>query len=181
MNTYNSKLQTNNTTIQELIDLANSLPEAGSTLDTLDNPGTAEDLMANKELLDAEGKKVTGTFSLDSELATNTDLISQITTALEGKAAGGGGNVETCTVEISGQPETGSAYYSNGLELVRHSGSFYPGDILTVAKNSIIIIFTGSMALLNDISITNGEVLYFNEFGEMAAVAVYGDGIMSIY
>ena len=43
--------------------------------------------MANKELIDSEGNKVTGTFTIDTELSTQDNLITQIQTALEGKAS----------------------------------------------------------------------------------------------
>lgn len=59
----------------------------GVDLPELSNPGTAEDLMAGKELLDGEGKIVTGSFSLEPELSTQDALIEQIKTALQNKAA----------------------------------------------------------------------------------------------
>lgn len=43
---------------------------------------------------DASGNEITGTFSLDSEITQQDDLIYRIKTALQGKAAGGGGNTE---------------------------------------------------------------------------------------
>lgn len=58
----------------------------GVDLPELSNPGTAEDLMAGKELLDGEGKIVTGAFSLEPELSTQDALIEQIKTALQNKA-----------------------------------------------------------------------------------------------
>lgn len=66
--------------VQDAVLLKIDLPE-------LSNPGTAEDLMAGKELLDGEGKIVTGSFSLEPELSTQDALIEQIKTALQNKAA----------------------------------------------------------------------------------------------
>lgn len=58
-------------------------------LPTLENEGTANDLISGKELIDDDGNIVTGTFTLDSELTTQDNLIAQIQTALEGKVSGG--------------------------------------------------------------------------------------------
>ena len=59
----------------------------GVKLPTLQNPGSVGDLMLGKELIDGEGKVVTGSFSIDSELSTQDALIEQIKTALQNKAA----------------------------------------------------------------------------------------------
>lgn len=60
---YNTELQSNNADLQEILDAVNALPEAGGgvELPELTNPGTAEDLEADKQLIDAEGNIVTGT------------------------------------------------------------------------------------------------------------------------
>ena len=62
----------------------------GVDLPELTNQGQASDLMEGKELIDGEGVKVTGTFSLDEELTEQDSLILQIQQALEGKAVDGG-------------------------------------------------------------------------------------------
>ena len=74
-----SPLQNNITNLQNLLQQANSLPEAGGVeLPELSNPAVASELFVNKELIDGEGNVVTGTFSIDEELTTQDDLISQI-------------------------------------------------------------------------------------------------------
>ena len=80
-----SPLKNNITNLQNLLDVVNSLPE----LPELSNEGTASDLLSGKQLIDDEGNIVNGTFTIDSELNTQDDLISQIQTALVGKASGG--------------------------------------------------------------------------------------------
>lgn len=85
----NEQLSSNNLDLQSLIDQANALPDAGPDLPELTNEGSALDLMSGKQLIDSEGNKVTGTFTIASELDSQDTLISQIQTALQGKAAGG--------------------------------------------------------------------------------------------
>ena len=83
-----SPLRQNTTTIQNLLNTINSLPEAGGVeLPELSNEGSAAELFAGKELIDGNGEKVTGTFTIDSELSTQDSLITQIQTALQNKAS----------------------------------------------------------------------------------------------
>lgn len=59
---YNLSLQTNNAEIQELISIVNALPDAGGVeLPDLTNPGNAGTLLDGYELIDQEGKVITGT------------------------------------------------------------------------------------------------------------------------
>lgn len=64
-----TKLENLTTKLQSALDLANSLPDA-ITLDELTNPGSAATMLEGTEMLDAEGKKVTGTI----ETKTGSDL-----------------------------------------------------------------------------------------------------------
>lgn len=69
-------------------DILVKVPEAGGIeLPELTNEGAASDLLFGKELIDDEGNKITGTFTIDNELNTQDTLIANIMTALEGKAA----------------------------------------------------------------------------------------------
>lgn len=58
-----SPLKQNTTTIQNLLDKINELPEAsgGVELPELTNEGSASDLLSGKQLIDSEGNVVTGT------------------------------------------------------------------------------------------------------------------------
>lgn len=77
-----SPLKTNTETIQNLINQINALPEAGVELPELTNEGSASDLLSGKQLINSNGSVVTGTFSIDDELATQDDLIAQLSTAV---------------------------------------------------------------------------------------------------
>ena len=90
MSTNKSKLQANNTEVDALIDLLRT--KASVSLDELTNPGTADEAFEGQEFLDANGKKITGTFTIENELDTQDGLIAQIKTALDGKAGSGGGD-----------------------------------------------------------------------------------------
>lgn len=92
-----SPLKQNTTTIQELLNTINSLPDAGTDLPELSNEGSAAELFAGKELIDGNGEKVTGTFTIDNELSTQDNLISQIQTALQNKASATGEDVTSET------------------------------------------------------------------------------------
>lgn len=100
MSNYKSTLQSNNTALssnnldlQSLIDQANALPDAGGVeLPELTNEGTAADLISGKQLIDGEGNKVTGTFSIDSELNAQDSLIAQIQAAVDSLPEAGGGD-----------------------------------------------------------------------------------------
>lgn len=63
---------------------------ASSGIDTTDATATAADMLNGKTAY-AKGEKITGTFTIDNELITQDNLISQIQTALQNKAAGGSG------------------------------------------------------------------------------------------
>jgi hypothetical protein len=83
-------------------DILVQVPEgSGIDLPELSNEGTASDLLSGKELISSDGSKVTGTFSIDSELSTQDGLIEQIQAALEGKAAGGGIDTSDATATAS--------------------------------------------------------------------------------
>ena len=63
-----TKLESLSTKLQSALDLANSLPDA-ITLDELTNPGSAATMLEGTEMLDADGKKVTG--SIETKDSSN--------------------------------------------------------------------------------------------------------------
>ena len=99
---------------------------------TTDATATSEEIFLNKTAY-VKGEKVTGSFTIDSEvteqeekIASQDTLIADIVAALEGKAAGGGEmNFETSTVEV----------YDGGEYIVSISASIYKdGHIIGVTK-----------------------------------------------
>lgn len=84
---------------------------ASSGIDTSDATATAADMLSG-ETAYAKGEKITGTFTIDSELTTQDNLISQIQTALQNKAAGSEPVLQNKTVTPSTstqevRPDTG--------------------------------------------------------------------------
>jgi hypothetical protein len=65
-------------------------PIPGEYVSTTDATASADEIMSG-ETAYVNGTKVTGTFSIDSELSAQDALIQQIESALVGKAAGGSG------------------------------------------------------------------------------------------
>ena len=79
MPNYNQNLQSNNVDLQSILNTINNLPEAGGVeLPTLSNEGTSSELFFGKQLIDGDGNVVTGSFTIDAELNTQDDLITQI-------------------------------------------------------------------------------------------------------
>lgn len=124
-------LKQNTTTIQNLINKINSLPDAtdgGVDLPELTNEGSASDLLYGKELIDGDGKVVTGVFSIDTELEEQYDLITQIQSALNGKAAGG---------ESSGESSGGLIPEGYALvDYIEFTGSQYIDTKIIPNKNT---------------------------------------------
>lgn len=94
---------------------------AGIELPTLTNEGSASDLLSGKQLINGDGNKVTGTFSIDSELSTQDDLIAQIQAAVDSLPEVGGKEPtlqsKTVTPSTSSQTVTADSGY-DGLDTV---------------------------------------------------------------
>ena len=101
----NNNIFNNTTSLQEVLEILQNKAAGGGGggVDTSDATAVAADIMLGETAYVADGK-VTGTFTLQEELAAQNNLISQIITLVESKAnpsgGGGGGNIETCTVVV---------------------------------------------------------------------------------
>lgn len=138
-------IKQNITSLQSLLEQVNALPEAGGVeLPELTNEGSASDLLSGKQLIDGDGNKVTGTFSIDAELTAQDELIAQIQAAVDGlpEAGGSGNSFETVIGTVSasgpiiGNTTTGTVYYIDGNSTYATSNII---GIITVMKGSIIV------------------------------------------
>lgn len=115
---YNSNLQNKNLKLQNILNKINQLPEAGETgstgggTDTSDATATPELVYQGETFYSANGKE-TGTMSLDTEIASQNELLTQIEAALATKATGNyETGVEAGKQEI--QDEFWEMYQKNG-------------------------------------------------------------------
>jgi len=72
-------------------------------LPTLINPAAEDEIFLNKEVIDKDGNKLTGSFTIDNELSVQNDIISQIQSAVNNLPEAGGsvGTAGSCTVTIT--------------------------------------------------------------------------------
>lgn len=98
----------------------------------------------------------------DTAITEQDTLIASIQAALEGKALGGGGSVETCTVTLytDGSPEV-SAYYSDGTSECKQVifGDLYDTSTVTidVLKHSIILPYASNISIQTGDSVQIGN------------------------
>lgn len=97
---------------------------------TTDATATADKIFKDESAY-VNGQKIFGSFTIDNEVNEQADLISQIQSALEGKAAGGGVTLPTLT-----NPASASDILS-GKEAINGDGTKITGTIATKTSSNL--------------------------------------------
>lgn len=149
--------------------------EGGVALPELENEGSASDLLSGKQLINGEGNKVTGTFSIDSELNAQDSLIAQIQTALQGKAGGGSGggdSIGTFTLRIYSESSMSAInciwYISNNQPSTWEFDGLPTNEIVinNIDVNTYFIIDSGVFYGSQNIMIEDMSSNLINAFGD---------------
>lgn len=123
--------ETRQITLGEIIDGIDVIASTGGGVDTSDATASADEIMSG-ETAYVNGSKVTGTFTIDNELSTQDDLISQIQSVIDNLPEAGGEPVlqtKTVTPTTSSQNVVADSGY-DGLSKVTVNG-----DANLVAEN----------------------------------------------
>ena len=136
---------------------------------TSDATATANDLAQGKTAY-AKGEKITGTFSLDAEINAQDSIITQIQTALEGKAIGGSteGMInapEMCTATLNflenSEPYTVNYQYLGVNEETKAIEYFSVQDVFCGVSHTIFCIKNSTIYITsNGVSDGVGHLFY---------------------
>lgn len=160
---------------------------SNTLIDLTSDDVTAEKLVTGTKAHDKSGSPITGTNPYekaitDAEVATQADLISQIATALEGKAAGGSGgggaNVAKGTISVSPTTTANKALATiSGL-------SFAPKFVIVLIATSTTVSSTSYYYIIGGlIDGANNErrTYYATRASSSASIyAAYSNGYLNI-
>ena len=168
------QLLTNKNKLQEALDILQNKAAGGGGLDTSDATASADEIFAG-ETAYVKGSKVTGTFSIDSEINEQIDLISQIQTVAnnlpdienDGAILNGTTNFSmtllsennaSCTFIGAFVSTDGNYEYISSSEIIEISNVFQFGS---VDINKPIVLFLGSNGEIGLVSTNNTELLCY--------------------
>ena len=106
----------------------------------------------------------------NDEVASQTGLLARVISALDGKASGGSGSVETCTVQFINGPPFINCHYTDGNTMTVEAADTLSNYAITVPVNSIIAA-QASMEQL----IIYGQASILRHGSGLCAIAIYGD------
>ena len=137
-----NNIRNNTTSLQDLLETINNLPDAseGVELPELTNEAAISEVFEGKEVINSEGNKVIGTFTIDNEITSQNDLLAQLKSILENKVAESGGD------------KTSFTYTWNNSD---YKFYFLPGqtweewfnDTVHANKNQTLIYFYGMVGI----------------------------------
>lgn len=186
---YNTQLQSNNTYLQELLQvLLNKAANNGVQLPELSNPANASELLNGKELINGEGNVITGSMANNGTITATMDGIDVKSISIpEGYTSGGtiilDGTIDEEVDEQTGLiaqiktvanslPEAGSSENPSNTEtitLVNNTGnSFLCGASYVGAGSSV------QLPLIKSGTATQIPIMSTNNFGSMTATTTSG-------
>lgn len=120
------------------------------------------------------GKAIpSGSEDLDTELTTQENLISQLSSILDSKASGGsgGGNVETCTVQINIDGLEFQVAYAtiSGNNITGVYEIYSDRGTLNIVKNSVLCISDEHNNIWSYMITTSENINHFGAFGYSSA------------
>ena len=107
MSKFNQDLQSNNLTLQEILNTVNALPEAGVQLPALENEGAAADILSGKQFINQEGEIVEGTMPNNGAISQTIDGINTTSVTIpSGYTQGGSVSLDnTISNEVTTQTD----------------------------------------------------------------------------
>lgn len=166
-------------------DMATEITNIESGIDTSDATASASEIF-NGETAYVDGEKITGNFTIDDEVADQISLISQIKSALEGKATGGGSSsssgIEIGTVKVVNGTPMGTTisniYYSYLDDNGNIISSFVNANNKTVTLenvifNSVIVIIAYGSTMNVSVSVGQGEGTVYSNIDGNSTIHIY--------
>jgi hypothetical protein len=143
----------------------------GEYITTTDATASADKIMSG-ETAYVNGSKITGTFSIDSELSAQDSLIAQIRSVADSLPDAGGGGLATCTVDISSSSRTiGSVIYTtveDNMPVAKYIVVNASQVIITALQGSAIILSVDNLTMqdLSGVDRLNSSGSGMNIFGD---------------